>query len=287
MDDMPVFPLQPLRERSFVFRGKEIKTADLPDNQGYVSFYSLCDAFGLDRRAQKKRLERQGGYFREYTALITLSTPGGPQATLCLLAAAVPLFLTGVQLERVADAQARELLRAFLDEALDVLAEHFGISERGEMRFLREAVARMVAEQEAFDARIEGIAKKVEAELAEIRQAQDEKVQQIRQAFAGLRGEVRQLGGPKERLTPEQLGQLRETVNTLGVMLQELGETNPYPGIYTSIFRMTGIARSEHIAQQDFPRVLAFLDRQIEALSKRLEAQRANNSSESVESDSR
>lgn len=275
MDASISMPLTPLRERSILFRGKEIKTADLPDNQGYVSFYSLCDAFGLDRRAQKKRLDRQGSYFRDYTAMITLSTPGGPQASLCLLAAAVPLFLSGVQLERVADPQARELLRAFQDEAMDVLAEHFGISERGEMRFLREAVARMVAEQEAFDARIEGIAKKVEAELAEIRQAQEDKVQQIREAFAGLRGEVRQVAGPKERLTPEQLGQLRETVNTLGVMLQELGETNPYAGIYASIFRMTGIARSEHIAQQDFPRVLAFLDRQIEAVSKRLEAQRA------------
>lgn len=267
MDESLALPLQPLNERSFTFRGKEIKTAELPDSQGYVSFYSLCDAFGLDRRAQKKRLERQGGYFRDYTALITLSTPGGPQAVLCLLAAAVPLFLTGVQLERVSDPQARELLRVFLDEALDVLAEHFGISERGEMRFLREAVARMVAEQEAFDDRIEGITKKVDAELAEIRQAQEDKVQQIREAFAGLRGEIRQVGGPKERLTPEQLGQLRETVNTLGVLMQAQGETNPYAGIYASIFRMTGIARSEHIARQDFPAVLAFLDRQIAALS--------------------
>lgn len=267
MIETPSEPLVPLRQRTILFRGKEIQTADLPDNQGYVSFNSLCDAFGLDRRGQRQRLERQGGYFRDYTTLITLSSPGGPQATLCLLAAAVPLFLTGVQLERVADPQARDLLRTFLDEALDVLAEHFGISERGEMRFLREAVARMVAEQEAFDARVEGIAKKVDAELAEIRQAQEDKVQQIREAFAGLRGEIRQIGGPKERLTPEQLGQLRETVNTLGVLMQGQGETNPYAGIYAAIFRMTGIARSEHIAQQDLPRVLAFLDRQIDALS--------------------
>jgi hypothetical protein len=106
-------------------------------------------------------------------------------------------------------------------------------------------------------------------------------VQQIREAFAGLRGEIRQIGGPKERLTPEQLGQLRETVNTLVVMLQELGEKNPYAGIYASIFRLTGIARSEqHIAQQDFPAGLAFLDRQVEAESKRLEAQGAGKSAD-------
>lgn len=272
MDDFPSIPLIPTQERKILFRGKEIKTADLPDNQGYVSFYSLCDAFGLDRRAQKKRLERQNNYFRPYTALLLLSSPGGPQATLCLMAAAVPLFLTGVQVERVADPEARQMLQAFLDEAMEVLAEHFGISERGEMKFLREAVARMVAEQEAFDDRMEALSKKVEAELAEVRQAQEVKVQQIREAFSSLRGEIRQTSGPKSRLTPEQLGQLRETVNTLGVLMQARGDVNPYAGIYSAIFRMTGIARSEHIAQQDFERVLEFLDRQIAALRPPSEA---------------
>ena len=83
MVEMPSMPLSPLQERKILFRGKEIQTADLPDNQGYVFFNSLCDAFGLDRRGQRQRLERQGSYFGDYTALITLSTPGGPQATLC------------------------------------------------------------------------------------------------------------------------------------------------------------------------------------------------------------
>ena len=102
--------------------------------------------------------------------------------------------------------ETRELLMAFLDEAHTVLAEHFGISERGEMQFLRESMARMVAEQETFE---ENLAKKVEAELAEIRQAHEEKVQQIRDAFGNLRQQVTRLeavAGPKARLTPEQLG---------------------------------------------------------------------------------
>src|SRR3990170_4007566 len=142
MDDQPV--LTPVRERELLFRGREIQTADLKDNQGYVSFNSLCDAFGLDRRGQRQRLARQDNYYRPYSATIVLTTQGGPQPTLCLMAAAVPLFLTGVQLERVKDPEVRTLLEAFLDECMDVLAEHFEISERNEMRFLRESVARMV-----------------------------------------------------------------------------------------------------------------------------------------------
>ncbi len=269
MKDSTAAPLfYPVRERTLPFRGRLIATADLKDGKGYVSVRSLCDCFGLDPRSQRKRLERQQGYFAPYTAMILMTTPGGPQPTLCLTASAVPLFLTGVDLERVQDPQTRELLLAFLDEAHTVLAEHFGISERGEMQFLRESIARMVAEQEAFE---ETVSKKVEAELAEIRKAHEEKVEQIRAAFGNLRQQVAKLeavAGPKARLTPEQMGQLRQLVATLGTLMQERGVAKPYAGIYMDVTRMTGVSRSEDIRQEDFPQVVAFLQQQIDALVK-------------------
>ncbi len=265
--DTPVF--RPERERTLRFRDKEIATADLKDGKGYVSIRSLCQAFGLDARAQRKRLIRSQNYFESYTAMILMTTPGGPQASLCLMASAVPLFLTGVELERVHDPEAHDLLKAFLDEAHTVLAEHFGISERGEMIFLRESVARMVAEQELFEENAAKIAKKVEAELDELRRAHEEKVQQIRAAFSDLRQQVTRLetvAGPKARLTPEQLGQLRQTIATLGSLLQERGVAKPYPGIYMDITRLTGVSRSEDIRQEDFQAVISFLETQINAL---------------------
>ena len=258
---------QPVQERKLRFREREIATADLKDGQGYVSVRSLCEAFGLDGRAQRKRLLRQQGYFEPYTATILITTAGGPQPSLCLMASAVPLFLTGVELERVQSPETRALLKAFLDEAHTVLAEHFGISERGELQFLRESIARMVAEQESFE---DNLAKKVEAELAELRQAHDEKVQQIRDAFGNLRQQVTNLekvAGPKARLNPEQLGQLRQMVAVLGTLLQEQGVPKPYPGIYMDITRLTGVARSEDIRQEDFSAVVAFLENQIRAVT--------------------
>jgi len=265
--EAPVF--KPKSERSLPFRGKEIATADLADGKGYVSLRSLCDAFGLDPRAQRKRLARQQGYFAPYTATILLSTPGGAQPALCLMASAVPLFLTGVELERVLDPEARDLLTTFLDEAHTVLAEHFGISERGELNFLRESVARMVAGQEAFE---EQLAKKVEAELAELRKSHEEKVDQIRGAFGDLRKQVTRIeavAGPKVRLTPEQLGQLRQAVAALGTLMQEQGIAKPYPAIYMDITRLSGVSRSEDIRQEDFQMVVDFLEGQIRALTRK------------------
>jgi hypothetical protein len=153
-----------------------------------------------------------------------------------------------------------------------ILAEHFGLSERGEMQFLRESVARMVLEQEKFE---ENLSKKVEAELADIRRAHEEKVQQIRVAFGDLRQQVTSLeavAGPKTRLTPEQLGQLRQVTATLGALLQERGVAKPYPGIYMDITRITGVSRSEDIRQEDFPAVIAFLENQVSALTRGVKA---------------
>ena len=266
-DESPVF--HPEQQRTLSFRGKELVTADLRDGKGYISVRSLCEAFGLEQRSQRKRLMRQRGYFEPYTATIQLQTPGGPQPTLCLMVFAVPLFLTGVELERVQNNETRELLRAFLDEAAVILAEHFNLSERGEIMFLRESIARMVTEQEFFE---DLLTKKVDAELDSIRRAHEEKVQQIRDAFSGLRQQVTRLegyAGPKARLSPEQLGQLRQLVATLGSLLQASGVAKPYPGIYMDITRLTGVSRSEDIRVEDFGAVVEMLETQIRNLSSR------------------
>ena len=264
-DHLTVF--QPVQERKIDFRGHEIATADLKDGHGYVSVRSFSEAFGLDQRAQRRRLQRKKGFFEPFTATILMATAGGPQPTLCLDAFAFPSFLVGIDLERVQDADARTTLEAFQLECAAVLAEHFGISERGEINFLRDSISRMVAEQEIFE---ELISKKVEEELTSIRKAHDEKINQIREAFGSLRQQVKKLdaiAGPKTRLTPEQLGQLRISVSTLGTLLQEQGVSKPYPGIYMDITRLTGVSRSEDIRQEDFQHVMTFLENQVKILT--------------------
>jgi len=259
--------LTPLREGQVPFRGKALRTVTLVDQQGYVTLNSLCDAFGLDRKGQKQRMTRSG-YWMQYAVQIQVTTPKGLRPTWCLAAIAVPVFLTGIEIERVQNPEARELIEAFLDEAMEVLAEHFGISEKAEMRFMRSAVARMVAEHEDSQGRL----KKVEAELAEFRQAHEEKVSQIRAAFGDLRQQVNKIAlvsGPKARLTPEQTGQLRQSAENLAlVMIEKGGIAKPYPAIYGDIVRITGVSKIEDIPQGDLARVLAWIDRRVQAYLK-------------------
>lgn len=270
-DDEPILAaqraLEPEKEGHLTFMGKKIRTATLPSGQGFVVLKSLCEAFDLAYTGQRQRLYRTD-IFRRYSALVSMQTETrGRQASLCLSAFAVPAFLMGVETARVASDTAREMLEAFQEEGMIVLAEHFGLSERGEIRFLRESVARMTIEQQAFE---DQVVKNVEKELAADRQAREEKIQQIRDAFSKLREQIRVLeksAGPKTRITPEQLGQLRQTVMVLGELMIRAGESKrPWPAIYTDIMLHFGFARSEDITQEAFPQVLAFLDRQAHAL---------------------
>lgn len=275
--------IEPIEEDVIEFQGRKIDTARLAANRGFVSFNSLCTAFHLDRRGQRQRLDRMN-VFQGYSAYVRMSTPKGKRPTFCLAAEAVPLFLSGVETNRMTDQQAAETLEAFQQEVLIILAEHFGISERGEMQFLQRSVARMVAEQSAYE---ENVSKKVEAEVARLQKAHEEKVQQIRDAFAGLRKQVHtleEIAGPRTRITPEQLGQLRETVMILGELLIRAGQsTRPWMGIYTDITLQFGVARSEDITQGQFPEVLRFLDRQIQALRQALAAKEAKPGPESAQ----
>jgi len=244
-------------------------TANAPNGLGFVSLNSICDMFGLNPDAQRRRIGRQDSYYRPFTALMELTTEGGKQTVFCLRADAVPIFLTGVSLERLKDTEGKERLRAFLQEAHTVLAEHFDLSERGELDFHRDALARAVALHEGMEGRLD---EAIDEALNRMREEHAAKVQEIREAFSGLRKTVRNMEkyvGPGERLTPEQLGQLKATVDRLAALMQEKrGVARPYQGIYVDIFNRAGVSRSEHIRQEFLPDILLYLDDQINVLLK-------------------
>lgn len=260
---------EPEAQDEIPFRGRQMVAAKLADGQGYVSLNSVANAFGITRQALFARLNRKNDWFSPYIARIRLQTAGGPQAMVCMNAVALPLFLAGTSLESVKDPEARSVLAAFLSEARDILAEHFGITERGEMDFMRVTMARLVAEREAEDRGLEGRAKQsyVDEQIAQVRREHTEKIEQIRKAYSELRTQIRAATPTPERLTPEQVGQVSNTVRALGYLLQERGVNNPYPRVYGTIWRIAGVGTTERIPQSKFEEIMTWMEKQIQILS--------------------
>jgi P22_AR N-terminal domain len=251
------------------FRGRTLVTAKLADGNGYVVLNSLADAFGISRSTLTKRLIRKYDYFSQSACKIQIATRGGPQVQICLEASAVPLFISGTSLNAVKDPESRDVLRVFITECHEVLAEHFGISERGEMRVMRDTMARLVFERESEDMDPDSqppSKKYIDQQVTKIREEHEKKVDEIRQAFSELRGQIRTISDV-DRLTPEQIGQVNSTVRSLGYLLQQRGVNNPYPKIYATLWRMAGVGTTERIAQKDFNSVMEWMEKQIKILT--------------------
>ncbi len=273
-DEITIPVVTPDRQRDVLFRERALTALDAT-NHTYVTISSVAKAFGLKSPSLTRRLNRKMGYFSQYAAKIKTVTAGGPQDLWCLDATALPLFLTGEDLSDCDSPADREILEVFLREVHIVLAEHFGISERSEMKVLTDTVAHLVHQQMAHD---EGVTPKEARQAVSeadyvLREEYDEKLNSIRVAFGDLRqyaSRAADIAGhlSEQRLTPEMIGTVQNSVQTLGGMLEELGAIKPYQGIYRAIFQLTNVGATERIRIRDFERVMSFLERRIEAINK-------------------
>lgn len=105
------------------FHGATLQAVVL-DGVPHVSVRSICDALGVDFKAQRHRIKRhpvlsQGG------VITTTPSPGGDQQTLLLPLDKLNGWLFGVSAARVRP-ELRERLIQYQRECFDVLAAHFG-----------------------------------------------------------------------------------------------------------------------------------------------------------------
>ncbi len=253
----------PKKQDTFEWNGVSIIRVDIGDNQGYVAVGSIAEVFSIDPRTFLWRVEHSQ-FFEPYI-IWALIKGKQTRPQLCLMAAAMPLFVARGDLENCKTAEGRERLKLFLEDSMAVLAEHFGISERQELQLLLEINRQQVTEQRLID---EGTdPKKIQAELAKLRQEHDEKVQQIREAFAGLRKLVVDYNkaAGEECITEEQQGEVHIAVKTLGQLLEREGTQDPYPGIYWNITRISGRASYKQIPKSKYKDIMEHLNNRIQA----------------------
>ena len=98
--------------------------ATIIDGTPFVALKPICEALGLDRKAQQDRIKRhpvlsKGG------VVTTLPSGGGDQQTLMLPLDKLNGWLFGVSVTRVRP-ELRERLTQYQSECFDVLARHFG-----------------------------------------------------------------------------------------------------------------------------------------------------------------
>jgi hypothetical protein len=115
--------LIPLEQAAVPFYGRTIIAVRLPDGRVAAVLSVLCEVIGLAPAPQGRRI-RADEVLTEQLLFAQVQTDGGPQAMDVLTAWAIPAWLQGIKLGKVA-LEKRTAILAFKREAADALYRHF------------------------------------------------------------------------------------------------------------------------------------------------------------------
>ncbi len=121
--DQEMEPIIPVEQDMVPFEQTTILGVRLPDNRVAALFSLLCEVLHLDRSGQVRRIKADRA-IAHCLIPARIETPGGPQVLNVLIAGAIPTWLSGISLGKVAP-ELRPTLLAFQREAADVLYRHF------------------------------------------------------------------------------------------------------------------------------------------------------------------
>ena len=117
--------LIPVEQRQVAFYGDDLIAIRGNDGHVYVAIGQMCDALGIDRASQTRRIRSDELLATGYQGSVNLTYPdGGTQASGVLRVDLIPLWLTGLRTKAVRE-EVRPKLDRFKREAAKVLWEAF------------------------------------------------------------------------------------------------------------------------------------------------------------------
>lgn len=114
-----------IEQRNVEFYGDNLIAIRADDGHVYVAIGQMCDALGIDRASQVRRIRSDEILTVGYQGSVNLTYPdGGTQRSGVLRVDLIPLWLTGLRIQAVNE-DVRPKLRRFKQEAAAVLWEAF------------------------------------------------------------------------------------------------------------------------------------------------------------------
>jgi hypothetical protein len=241
--------LVPVEQRSVLFYGDELIAIRASDGHVYVSVRHLCEALGLDRPSQVRRIKRHEILADGYRGDLRLDSGGGPQQAGVLRVDLVPLWMAAIRVKAVrTDLQVQ--LRRYQAEAAKVLWEAF-------------QDGRLTGEP-SFDDLIQGESEAVQAYhllQAMVKLARHQILLEARVSDHSRRLELIEstLGDPGRHITPDQASQISQAVKAVAMQLGQKSGRNEYGGVYGEFYRKFGITSYKLLPAAKFQEAILFL----------------------------
>lgn len=260
-----------LDQRTVLFYGDELVAVRAADGHIYVAVRQMCDALGLDRASQVRRIKKHAVLNDGYKGDVKMTSPGGPQAAGVLRVDVVPLWLTGIRtsmvrpelqarLERYQREAAKVLYEAFLSGRLALPADWEDNIAADSPTFqayqTAAAVFQLARAQLVMEARLKAHDEELSTQARAL-QAQASRLEQLEAEFQS----------PDRRISDQQASQLSQAVRAIGMELSRRSGRNEYGGVYGELYRRFGITSYKLLPAARFGEAIQFLTQWYQSLT--------------------
>jgi hypothetical protein len=248
--------LVPVDEKQVDFYGDELTAARI-GRDIFVSVRQLCDALGLDRASQARRIRRDEILKDGYQGSVMVTSPGGQQRTGMLRVDMVPFWLAKVDISRVRDDIKPKLVK-YQKEVVKVLWEAFQ-----EGRLTADPSFSDLLESDSPAAQAYKMARAM-MELARNQLLLEARLDTYDTRFVDherrLEGIEATLGSPDRYVTPDQASQISQAVKTVAMKLSKASGRNEYGGVYGELYRKFGITSYKQLPAAKFEEAMSWLN---------------------------
>jgi hypothetical protein len=249
--------LVPVEQKEVVFYDDQLIAVRGDDGHVYVAIGQMCDALGLDRASQVRRIRGDDILGDGYRGSVNLTYPGGgTQPSGVLRVDLLPLWLTGVRIKAVRD-EIRPKLERFKREAAKALWEAFqegrltadpsfddllrADTPAAQAYKMARALMEMARQQLILESRLSAHDARLEAH--------EDRLEQI-EATLGDRGRF---------ITPEQATSISQAVKSIALTLGQKSGRNEYGAVYGEFYRKFGIPSYRELPARRFDEAVRFL----------------------------
>ncbi|GIK57857.1 MAG: hypothetical protein HND44_16395 [Chloroflexi bacterium] len=251
--------LVPVEQKQVEFYGDELTAVRGNDGHVYVAIGQMCDALGIDRASQTRRIRSDEVLATGYQGSVNLTYPdGGTQASGVLRIDLIPLWLTGLRTKAVRE-DVRPKLERFKREAAKALWEAFQ-----EGRLTADSDFDTLLQQASQDT-----VEAYQMALAMVKLARNQILLEARMDTHGrlledygrrLADVEATLSNPAQFITREQASRISQAVRAIGHVLSERNGRSEYGAVYGELYRNFEISAYRELPAQKYDEAIKWLN---------------------------
>lgn len=243
-----------VEQKTIGFYDDDLIAVRAEDGQIYVSLKHMCDAIGIARQSQARRIRDHHVLSKGYSGGTIMIPPGlrgggGRQQAGLLRVDLVPLWLSGIDVKRVRD-EVRPKLEKYQEEVAKVLWEAFQSGRLSTGPSIDDLLQKDTPAVRAYK-----VARAI-ADLALNQVVLESRLDEYENRLSVIEAT---LSDPQRQLSSDQAMHISQAVKTIALEMGKRSGRNEFQGVYGELYRRYEIPSYRELPATKFDEAMNFL----------------------------